>query len=299
VRIGAKDVVCGYPVLQVRELLRVSTWGRFGVDSVAAIMEIDHQAAASLLDALESAGYVERVLEQGEVVHRITIKGSALSMASAAPPLKRTLAAKLLVEFLERVEQIRDEPKWCFKVDKVVLFGSFMTNAPTLGDIDLAIALRPAHADREQQRIAEDNRRREADDVGRHFAHYVARLAWPEREVGMFLKGRSRLSFHDPKGDAPVIETGPHATIYENDRVCEESIELLAGWHTPEARDARGHAIDTRRRQALERRAAANSRKLKEMAATRARLEEILAMTDDEREQHREEIIALVRRFEK
>jgi hypothetical protein len=35
------------------------------------------------------------------------------------------------------------------------------------------------------------------------------------------------------------------------------------------------------------------------MAATRARLEEILAMTDSEREQHREEIIALVKRFAK
>ena len=43
----------------------------------------------------------------------------------------------------------------------------------------------------------------------------------------------------------------------------------------------------------------AANRRLKEMAATSARLEEILAMTDSERQQNREEIVALLKRVDK
>ena len=63
-------------------------------------------------------------------------------MASAALPMSRTAADKLLVELLGRVESVRDNPKWCFNVDRVILLGGYISTAITVGDIDIGLALR-------------------------------------------------------------------------------------------------------------------------------------------------------------
>lgn len=227
-RINAKEMIAGYPAMKVRGLLRRGSSG-LCAQMVLDALKVDDAAAAELLAALEADGTIEKS-KNDEGWWRPTVKGNSLIMASASAPMQRKAANKLLVDFLKRVEQVRDDPKYVNKVTSVVLFGSFLSDAPTLGDIDLAILFRRAYADPDVQEQAEKKCRQDAEDSGRNFPDFIARLFWPENEVRMFLKSRRKFSIHDPRSDGPIIEAGPHVTIYEDEKVVRGSIPLLEDW---------------------------------------------------------------------
>lgn len=228
-RISANDVICGRGAIEVRQLLRRGGWG-VHVNLVKDALEMTEAEAEAFLGELADAGYIAPAPSSGPGWWRPTIKGSALMMASASPPMKRAAAEKMLLEFLARVEQVRDDPAYVHKVTSVVLFGSFMTEVPTLGDLDVALVLRRAFTDPGEQEAAEKKCRRDAERAGRNFPDFVARLFWPEQQVRSFLKSRKRISLHDQRSDGPIIEAGPHVTVYDAEKVVVGSIPLLATW---------------------------------------------------------------------
>ncbi len=230
-RIKAKDTLFGYPVLRIRRLLRRAMHG-ISPQTIERDLGIDGKAAATVLKQLVAGKYVEKI-ERRNGGWRTTIKGNAFAIASASAPIQRSTAERLLIEFLCRVEQLRDEPKWLFKVKTAVLFGSFLSDSTTLGDIDVALTMRPANEDRAVQEGAETQCRRAAEQAGRRFSNYVDYLFWPEHEVKRFLRSRRRISIHDPRSDGPIIEAGRHVTIYADEFVVEGSIPLLATWPLP------------------------------------------------------------------
>jgi predicted nucleotidyltransferase len=287
-KISAKETVGGYPALVVRRMLRRAD-GELSVGRVCALMEIDEPSAAALLRALESAALIEK--HPSDKGHwRTTIKGNAFAMASAAAPLKRAAADQMLLEFLARVEQVRDEGHWCFKVERAVLFGSYLSDAAELGDIDLGMRFRPAHTDRRHQDAAEDRRRREAEDAGRSFSNIVDRLFWPESEVRSFLKARRRLSLHDLRVDARIVEAGRHVTIYEDEHVCTDALPILNDWSPQKARSLREAALKTKDAHAAARKTAALGKLIKDQEEIGAKLEAFRRMSPDELKEHAQEI---------
>ncbi len=67
--------------------------------------------------------------------------GNALANATAAAPISRTDADRLLKEFLIRVGIVNGDKPWLYRVGKVVIFGSYLNSQDCVGDIDLAIRL--------------------------------------------------------------------------------------------------------------------------------------------------------------
>ena len=65
------------------------------------------------------------------------------SKVAARTPLKK--AKEVLQAFLERVDQLNQDPDAISQVDEVWLFGSLMREEATVGDIDLAIARSSSH----------------------------------------------------------------------------------------------------------------------------------------------------------
>jgi predicted nucleotidyltransferase len=153
-----------------------------------------------------------------------------MAIASAGKPLQRSTAHRLLIDFVRRVEQVRDERKWLFKVKTAVLFGSFLSDSTTLGDIDIALTMRPANVDKAAQEVAETQCRLSAQQAGRRFSNFLDYLSWPEYEVKRFLRSRRRISLHDLRMDGPIIEAGRHVAIYANESVIKGSIPLLETW---------------------------------------------------------------------
>lgn len=297
-RISAKGTLYGYPALKVRELLRAgSSWG-LRLTEVGEAMGIDGTAAEALVLTLEGDGCLERprATTDGTIVWELSIKGAALAMASAGPPMKRRDAEELLEAFLDRVERVRDSPagdEFPIKVRTVVLFGSFLSAATELSDIDVAIEFCDALGNREEQRAAEDRCRDRAVANGRDFADFLARLSWPDTEVRRFLRDRRPISIHDPRTDASVIEAGPHVTIYADGRVCVGAIPLLLDWNTQPAAERRALAAAARRIASLKRADVARKKIIKEQAEMIAKLNWVNAMSNEEQERRQDEISAL------
>lgn len=118
-------------------------------------------------------------------------------MASAARPASRAKAEQRLKEFLDRVEQVKADDRYVYRIAKVALFGSMLSESPTVGDIDLAIHLAPRYGPdemdaRREQSIAA------ALAAGRSFSNPMNRLFWSYHEVLLFLRNRSPLiRLHD------------------------------------------------------------------------------------------------------
>ena len=70
--------------------------------------------------------------------------------------VSRAVADKALAEFMSGVRQVNAaESPFAFRVNTVVLFGSFLGPAEELGDVDLAIELKPRLQNQQQQDILE------------------------------------------------------------------------------------------------------------------------------------------------
>ncbi len=107
------------------------------------------------------------------------------------------LAGELLAKFLQRVQQVNASEEYLYTVSRVDVFGSYLSNQPTLNDLDLAIELQPREPDPDKHFDACEAESRAAYAAGRRFPSYADQLGWPEEQVRRFLKARSpRLSLH-------------------------------------------------------------------------------------------------------
>jgi predicted nucleotidyltransferase len=137
-------------------------------------------------------------------------------MASAAKPLRRTSADQRLAEFLDRVRQVNRDPYWLYRVRKVVLFGSMLTESPTVNDVDLAVELSPKIEDRDELWHRKTERTEEAVHSGRRFRNISDQVGWPKKEIFMFLRARTRtLSVVDYAEEKEFFEKVSHRVIYE------------------------------------------------------------------------------------
>ncbi|MBI2385180.1 MAG: nucleotidyltransferase domain-containing protein [Elusimicrobia bacterium] len=174
---------------------------------MAKRLRADQAAAREIVVELAARGYIERsaFFVEGEY-WKNTIRGNAFAGATAAKPLLRASADKRLKEFLDRVEEVRRDPYYLYRVHRVILFGSYLTSKDRINDIDLCVSLTVKEKDKQdrlrEQRVEETLRR------GKVFKSFIDRLTWPETEVLKFLKAKSRsISLHTGS-DAPLTAGG-------------------------------------------------------------------------------------------
>jgi predicted nucleotidyltransferase len=215
-RIDPRSTIAGQPSLAVRELLRRGRTGEWGAPYVQAVLDIGPDEAERVLTALRNQGFIEPgISNAGEQLYRLTVRGRALAGASAGKPIQRSTAERLLREFLDRVDLVNSDPHYLFRVEHVVVFGSYLSGANDLGDVDVAIHMERKELDWDTHVTLEDKRIAEARAAGRTFRSYEEEVAWPETEVYRFLKSRSEgLSIHDLRSDARIIATGPFRVVF-------------------------------------------------------------------------------------
>lgn len=223
-RITRDQVICGYPALEVRALLQRASqqpWG-FGCALVQDAWHVSAPTARALLQALQAEGYVEPVTVKApdHEQWRTTLTGNALANASAASPIARATADRVVTELLARAEQVNANPDYAYYVERLTLFGSYLGTAPTVGDVDVAVYLTLRHTDQELQRQLEDQRIDAACAAGRYFSTSIDQIIWPWYEVVLFLKHRSRtLSLHEERQERPLLARIPTKVIYERAQV--------------------------------------------------------------------------------
>jgi hypothetical protein len=216
VRIDSTASIAGHPALNVRELLRRGRVGEWGMQFVRHVLKVDQDEAARVIASLHGKGLIEPgESEDGEQLYQPSMLGRALANASAGKPIRRATADRLLSEFLKRVEIVNSDPHYLFRIELAVVFGSYLSDAEALGDLDLAIHLEAKEPDWDKHVALEDARIAEAREAGRDFPSYEAQIHWPETEVRRFLKGRSSaISLHDLRSDIRIITGSPHRVIH-------------------------------------------------------------------------------------
>jgi len=89
---------------------------------VRKIMQCSDSAVALVLNRLQKDGFVELVRGPLEP----TTKGSALVIATAAPPLRRETAACLIAGVIECGHALNADDRWAYRIGMTVVFVSYV-----------------------------------------------------------------------------------------------------------------------------------------------------------------------------
>jgi hypothetical protein len=197
-RITKEEIIAGHSAIQVRGLLRRFDGMFFTLSAVESVMRFKPEQAERLINEMASLELIEPTTTfNNEVAFEVAERGLALANATATKPIYRRTAERVLREFVDRVHAVNASKEYAFKISGAVLFGSMLSCPDRLGDVDVAIDLKPRISDPIQRRQFCDRRRRLAREQGRAFSTSTDRAMWPQKEVLLQLKARSRsLSLH-------------------------------------------------------------------------------------------------------
>jgi hypothetical protein len=115
-RLTRKDMIAGYPSKTIRRFLRYL-----------------RQAEGA---GVQFAAYYLKMDEPGWMN---TIKGNALTQAKFLKPITRDKATFILNNFLIRISTLNADPYFFMGVKKVEVFGSYLSEAAFVNDIDLFV----------------------------------------------------------------------------------------------------------------------------------------------------------------
>lgn len=98
----------------------------------------------------------------------------------------------VLRELLARVKAVNARQDLAYRVESVVVFGSYLSKAKRVNDLDVAVELkRRSTDDVTWERLCNASHERAAA-AGRRFRNVVEQVGWPQLEVLGILKNRSR-----------------------------------------------------------------------------------------------------------
>jgi len=192
-RIDSKATIAGVNAKVLRDWFRKNAHVGFDSADVAAL--------GTNVGALTAEGLIEldpdsRYCPPGKKDdwYGLTEAGRRLLNASAAPSFTRAVAEQKMAELLERVKEVNSNKKFLARVTRVRVFGSFLTDAPMLNDIDLVVETEDktelAPGEREWTELVlghEDNNN----------GNFLTRLFFPTNQALRYLKSGSRhYSFH-------------------------------------------------------------------------------------------------------
>src|SRR5262245_31592571 len=141
-RIEASQTIASQPALMIRKLMRRGRGSNWTIELVEDVLGVNERTARRIVYEIEIEEYInKKEIIPGHQYWKNTIKGNALGMATTAKPVKRAKAAQKLNEFLGRVKKVNEDDYFLFKVNKVVLFGSYLGPQESVNDIDVAIEL--------------------------------------------------------------------------------------------------------------------------------------------------------------
>lgn len=198
-RLDPAETVCSVPILVVRDAVRRAQGGFVNTEFFSKCLKTSRRTVLAVVAELVSRGYLElsdRASDEGPW-YSVTINGSTFALASGARPVTRATATRHLNALLERVRDVNESGRYCYTVTRVLVFGSYLKEAPRLSDIDIAVELTRKLSDSDAQRASEQLSIAQAEHSGRCFSNIVERLTWPQHEVLLRLKARSRvISLH-------------------------------------------------------------------------------------------------------
>lgn len=186
----------------------------FSIRCFANRFKISQEIAKIRIEAFESEGYFEKFRDDGNKTRwQLTMKAATLAQASAAKKVKRATADKHYQAFLQRVHEINFNDSYLYQVTKVALFGSYLTEANLVSDIDLFIWVSCKPKFDTDFTIIREQRTKEMLSEGRRFKNLSEEMHWPELDVRKYLKNGSRVI--SIQGHNEGYEQSEHEIVFE------------------------------------------------------------------------------------
>jgi predicted nucleotidyltransferase len=132
----------------------------------------------------------------GKPWYELTHAAVRLVNAKLIKRINRAKAEFYVAELLQRADDINANPDLLYRVKRITAFGSYITDAADLGDIDIAVEL---ECKVPPEQIVQANQAR-ARALGRKSLSFSEELSVGQREVDLLLKGRNpyiSLIFYD------------------------------------------------------------------------------------------------------
>jgi predicted nucleotidyltransferase len=142
-KVDPHQTIAGQPIRKIRDLLFSLARRTFSIERVR------DRIGVGVADQLLSDGLIEPLgampSADGDEFenYRVSAAGMRLAMARLNRRIRRRTAERMVAEFLTRVAAVNADQEMLLTVAEVDVFGSFITDAPTLGDIDLATRFEP------------------------------------------------------------------------------------------------------------------------------------------------------------
>jgi hypothetical protein len=214
--------VLGRPLRQVRSIIRLNNGGGFTLEEASGrVAGNDSYFLRRLLADLVT----DKWIVQDAADHWVLTDKARELQTKSRGKLSRGRADGLLAEFVHRVHTLNDSGDYAYKVDTVVVFGSYLSALPKIGDIDLAITLRPRKQFKAEQNALEEDARARAPSG----LNMVAHIYWPQTEVKRTLRaGSSFIELHDMSELEALFESGANPKY-----------EVILGHWFPKRADAR------------------------------------------------------------
>lgn len=204
-RISRDQIICGVPAFDLRAAFKRLRAGGWDAESLKHTLDVEAGVADAVLQQLLAEGYAEPTsFARGRQIYEVTTKGRALALSSALAPINRQKADGLVAEVIQRATEINGDSQELYHVAKLWAFGSYLSEADQLGDVDIAFELARNNADWPPMPEGE-YAYSEATAPKSWLRDDLGVLAWPYEAVLRRLKARRRhISLH-PSTDA-VLE---------------------------------------------------------------------------------------------
>lgn len=214
-RIGKNEKINNIPVVKIRDYFQKIR--RIGISKtdIRNHFNLSVESTSHLINELLKRGFIEDALDKKlGIDYQLTTNGQSLCVARSVSPLNKAKADKVFNEFMQRVEEINNNDYYLLKVEKVLLFGSYLNpDNEDFGDIDVAIELKRKIDDVNEYNNAREKRIQEMDRNGKQFTTYPERLFCLEKEVELKLNGGCQYISLHPINDG-VLNVAKFKQIY-------------------------------------------------------------------------------------
>lgn len=215
-KIEKGQIIAGQPILKVRDFFK--RYEQFDVENAAYFFAISPKAAKTLCLELVELGYSQRISAEEmppdhkkEIWYDLLPPGRSLRLARAVPRISREKADQILTEFMKRVDEVNRSEKYVHKITKVILFGSYIRSDVTeLGDIDIAVEIKSKFDDPDVRRKKGQEYTRAAMKSGRRIGGFLEQMFFPETDLKVFLRNKSRYISLHTTDDEVLKETETH-----------------------------------------------------------------------------------------
>ena len=207
-RIDKDQLIAGLPAKDVRRIMRRVEGRLIRPSYLADVLGVSESRARGMLCRLQEEGLL--AAKEGGYWD-ITSKGQALTMATAAPPLRKPTAERLIAGLVERARMINRTNHFAYRVQRLVVFGSFARGSERPNDVDVACFFVPRFSGDKQ--LGLEQARRAEKGSFRNMSEWAA---WPKIELFKILKSRSRgLSIQEVAG--LPLDTMEHRIVFTDD----------------------------------------------------------------------------------